>query len=375
MPIMDDPVWDDGQDVRLPRLEADVDADVCVIGLGGSGLTAIGWLLDRGVRVVGLDARTVGGGAAGRNGGFLLAGLADFHHLVADRIGRERATALYRLTLAEMDRMTAETPSAIRRPGSVRIATSTREAADCRAQQHAMVRDDLPVDAYEGPEGSGLRFPHDGVLQPLERCRILARRLHAAGAQLYEHSPARTVSGERVETAGGATVRCERVVVCVDGNLERLLPELAGRVRTARIQMLATAPTTEVQLPMPVYARHGLDFWQQLPDGRVVLGGGRDRGGPAEWTGDATVSTPVQAALEEVLRRQLGVHAPITHRWAGAVSFTEDPLPLLAEVRPGVVAVGAYRGTGNVVGAIYARAAAAVAVDGKQPTWPLGGDQ
>jgi len=39
--------------------------------LGGSGLTCIHELLELGVRVAGIDATTVGGGAAGQNGGFL----------------------------------------------------------------------------------------------------------------------------------------------------------------------------------------------------------------------------------------------------------------------------------------------------------------
>jgi glycine/D-amino acid oxidase-like deaminating enzyme len=58
------------------------------------------------------------------------------------------------------------------------------------------------------------------------------------------------------------------------------------------------------------------------------------------------------------------VGAQITHRWSGAISFAEGLLPLLAEVRPGVVAAGGYRGTGNVVGAIWGRAAAELAVTG-----------
>ncbi len=41
---------------------------MCVVGLGGSGLTAVSELLARGARVVGLEAGGVAGGAAGRNG-------------------------------------------------------------------------------------------------------------------------------------------------------------------------------------------------------------------------------------------------------------------------------------------------------------------
>src|SRR5690348_11876244 len=83
------PVWasvatnSDERGLSFPGLTSSVDAAFCVIGLGGSGLACIGELLTAGVpasRIVGIDAGAVASGAAGRNGGFLLAGTAAFYH-------------------------------------------------------------------------------------------------------------------------------------------------------------------------------------------------------------------------------------------------------------------------------------------------------
>src|SRR5690606_19167786 len=63
-PTSTPPVWEDGHALRLPPLEGAVEADVCVVGLGGSGLSAALELLARGRRVVGLDAGQVAQGAA-----------------------------------------------------------------------------------------------------------------------------------------------------------------------------------------------------------------------------------------------------------------------------------------------------------------------
>jgi glycine/D-amino acid oxidase-like deaminating enzyme len=152
------------------------------------------------------------------------------------------------------------------------------------------------------------------------------------------------------------------VIVAVDGALPQVLPELAARVRTARLQMLATEPAPDIEIPRPVYARYGFEYWQQLPDGRVALGGFRDLGGAAEWTDSTDVTPLIQSALERHLRAVVGTHAPITRRWAASVGYTEDGLPILEEVRPGVWAVGGYSGTGNVIGALCGRAAARLAV-------------
>jgi glycine/D-amino acid oxidase-like deaminating enzyme len=350
------PAWDDGKWRGLATLTDPVEGDLCVIGLGGSGLTAIASAVDAGFSVVGIDAGPVAGGAAGRNGGLLLAGSARFYHRVAAQFGRERARALYRLTLHEIDRLLVALPDIARRTGSLRIASSADELADCE-QQFAMMRaDGLDVERYEGPEGNGLLIPSDAVFNPLARCRAVASECIERGALCFENTPALEISTGAVRTPR-ASISCKHVLVAVDGCLERLLPELRGRVRTARLQMLGTAPTTEINVSRPVYARWGYEYWQQLDDGRLVLGGFRDTAMEDEWTWSTEPTHAIQHRLETFLREHLGVHAAITHRWAASVGYTESGLPVLDEVRPGVWAIGGYNGTGNVIGGLCARAA------------------
>lgn len=142
-----------------------------MIGLGGAGLTAMATLVDHGVQAVGLTSGHVADGAAGGNGGFLLGGLASFHHQVVARVGRERAGAIYSATLREMSRMAEETPDCVHRTGSLRIAESAEELADCDLQRVAMQADGFAADPYDGPEGRGLFFPADCSLQPMARAR------------------------------------------------------------------------------------------------------------------------------------------------------------------------------------------------------------
>jgi glycine/D-amino acid oxidase-like deaminating enzyme len=358
------PLWSVGApSIAFTPLDGDVETDVCVVGLGGSGLTCISELRDAGVRVVGVDASSVGAGAAGRNGGFLLGGIAAFHHDAVAAHGRERAARAYRLTLDELARIAAATPDAVRLTGSLRIAVDDEEYADCEAQHVAMTADGLPVERYDGPEGRGLLFPRDGTFNPLLRCRLLAHQATEAGATLHEQTPALAVAEHVVVTPHGR-VRAGAIVIAVDGSLERLVPELHGRVRTARLQMVGTAPAREVRFPRPVYTRYGLDYWQQLDDRRIALGGFRDAGGEEEWTGSTEPSERVQTAIEHFLRTTLGVAAPITHRWAASVSYSATGLPIVEEVKPGVWVAGAYSGTGNVVGALSGRALAQLVTRG-----------
>lgn len=358
--MTDAPVWavDAGEAEPLPALREPAAADVVVVGLGGSGLTAAAQLAEAGVDVLAVDAGGPGAGASGRNGGFLLAGLAEAHHEVRARIGRERATALYRLTQEALEATAEAHPDAVRRVGSLRVSRSAGEDADVGAQLAAMREDGLPVEAYDGPEGRGLLFRGDAAFQPLVRARELAARVLAAGARLAGSTPVTAVGATGVGTPAGRVTARRGVVVAVDGGLGHLVPALAGRVRAARLQMLATAPAHDVQVPRPVYARYGVDYWHQLPDGRIALGGGRDKGGEAEWVSGlpwgVPTSAPVQEHLERLLRDDIGTAAPVEHRWTGVVGFTADRLPVLAEPSSGLLAVGGYSGTGNLVGPLCA---------------------
>jgi gamma-glutamylputrescine oxidase len=364
------PIWDDHPWTPLSPLQAELKTDVCVIGLGGSGLTCIEELLARNKNVIGIDAGSVAGGAAGRNGGFLLAGLALSHHEAVKQLGCERAKKLYKRSLEQLGHIQETTPEAVRQVGSLRIAYDQEEFEDCEAQYAAMCADGLPVERYEGAEGQGLLFPQDAAFQPLLRCCLLAQRVINSGAMLFENTPALEIQDTTVVTPHGR-IEAKQIVVAVDGKLEHLLPELAHKVRTARLQMLGTAPTTEVIIPRPVYHRWGYEYWQQLPNGSVALGGFRDHFKEQEWTSDNTPSEEVQEMLERFLRHHLNVQAEITHRWAANVSYTQTAMPIAEEVRENVWAIGAYCGTGNVVGAMCGRALAEQVSTGNSELWSL----
>lgn len=356
------PRWDDHEWAPLPPLRGDAVAELCVVGLGGTGLSCISEALNLGVSsVIGVDAADVASGAAGRNGGLLLAGPVDFHHDAVARFGVERTLAMHHLTEREMERIIAETPGVVRVVGSLRIAETDEEYEDINAQFARMQIDGLPVERYTGHEGRGLLFPGDGVMQPLRRTRGLALQLQSRGAKLYGHTQAQEIRAGSVRTAHG-TITAKHVIVCVDGRLELLLPQLKSSARTARLQMLATAPQLPIKFPRPVSTRYGFDYWQQLPDGSVLFGGGRDKYEASEWTTSAEPESRVQDYLTEQLRTRLGISSDITHRWAASVAFTDTGLPLIQHIDDNVLALGAYSGTGNLVGAVCGRGAARLAL-------------
>lgn len=367
-----------GEWTGLPPLDAtSVTTDACVIGLGGSGLAAVDELVARGVRVVGVDAGRVAGQAAGRNGGILSGGGAFSFRTARDRFGVVAAQDLWRRTQTELDRLSEQLgPRIVRRDGVLKLAglpgpaedeaeerEREKERADLDVDLEVMRTSGLEVERYDGELGNGLFLPRQGAANPVARSFGLAGLLRAT-ASLHENTPVTSVSAGTVRTRFGV-IHADVIVVAVDGNLEVLLPQVRRHVRTVRLQMLATEPPANRRLPCPVSARWGFDYGQQDASGRLFVGGGRDRFAAAEDTSDDHPTPAVQARVQRVAERLAGGPVAVTHRWAASVGYTDDGRALCAEVDDGVVACGGYSGTGNLVGAVAARAAVRLALHGE----------
>ena len=319
-----------------------------MIGGGVTGCSCALTLAERGVRVRLYDAREVAGGASGRNGGFALRGAAVPYDVARDQLGHERARRYMALTERALDRMTELAGDALRRIGSLRLAWDEAERDALRAEHDALREDGFAVewaDALDAPldrlAHGAILHPHDGALTPARWVRRLARHAAEAGADVREHT--------RVDLED---LDADVVVVAADGFTASLLPELARYVVATRGQVLVTEPLSKQRYPRPHYARGGYDYWQQLPDGRLVIGGRRDASFATEETDVEETTELVQSRLDELVEQLVGRRPAVEKRWAGIWGSTPDLMPLVGRVpgREDVWVAGGYSGHGNVPG-------------------------
>lgn len=348
-------LWDaDFTRPEFDQVNGNLDCDLCIIGLGGNGLSATLAAATAGLNVVAIDSDRIAAGAGGRNGGLLLAGIADFYHDAKKLVGHTRAKKMYQHTLFELERISNNTPNAVNLNGALRIAHDEVELEDCKLHHQALIEDGFPVSFYEGAQGVGLKIESDGVFHPLNRVIQLATLAKKAGARIYTHTPAIQINSGEVITPTGI-IMAKNILVAVDGNLHKVLPELNSKVRPVRLQMIGTSPTTEVNLEYAVYVRNGWDYWQQLPNGRIAIGGGRDLSIETEFT---DVNEPTEFMRNYLTGRlsSLNVNTKVEFHWSAIVGYTNNDLPICQEVKPNVFAIGGYSGTGNVVGSLLGRA-------------------
>jgi gamma-glutamylputrescine oxidase len=359
------PFWlDEPYDPR-PPLTGDVEVEACVIGAGVGGLSCARRLASHGIETLVLERDTVAGGASGRNGGFLIAGLAPFHNDAIELWGREYAATVYARTLEvqeEMYALAAElgVGDAVKRVGSLRVSASEEEADHVRRHAAALDEDGFPAQVLERRElpralqasaWNACLTDHDGSLQPARWIRALAADAERAGVRIREGSEVQApVDGSL--TLEGGSVSAKHVIVAADGALPRLVPAYEGRVRARRLHMVATEPLGERIVDQLVYARWGYEYFQQRPDGRVLAGGFGDLDGDASYTDSGDGDPRIWDRIERYLREDVGVDAAITHRWTGTVGYSDERRPFAGPVpgRPGLWVAGGYSGTGNVPG-------------------------
>ena len=362
---MDVPFW--LAEETPPLLNRSLDGvDVEIVGAGITGCSCALTLAQAGKRVRVRDQRGVAEGASGRNGGFALRGGAARYDVARETYGADAARELWRRTEGELDRLEETGGDAFRRTGSLRLAADDEERDEIRAEFEALRgdgfacewRDQLPPLLNKDFRGA-IYHLGDGALQPARFVRRLAGAAADAGVEFRTN--ARVGSLDELEA--------ECVVMATDGSGRGLLAELDDAVWPARGQVIATEPLAERLFECPHYARNGFDYWQQLPDNRIVLGGFRDFSILAEMTDEEVTTEEIQAALDAFLVELLGTKPRVERRWAGIFGLTQDLLPLVGPVpgRDGTWVAGGYSGHGNVLGLLCGRLVAEAILGRQDP--------
>lgn len=332
----------------FPTLAAEVDADVLVVGGGISGLTLAHTLAEQDGTVALLEAGPLAGGASGRNAGLLLAMPAEPYAEGIAMWGRAGARAVLEIGRRSHQRVKQlietlgiECDHLAR--GSLRLARTEEEAEDLRASLPLLNADgfamrEVPATVAVPQPAAAARFSaafevdEDGELDPVRFLHGLARASLARGARLFEHSEvleARWSGGLWEARTAHGRARARALVIATNAWAPRLVPALAPLIRPRRGQMVVTAPLARVVSPRPVYAHWGYQYWRQLADGRLLIGGWRDLDLDGEVGYDDRPTARIQAGIEAGLAELAPEGVAIERRWAGIMGFARDGRPLV----------------------------------------------
>jgi glycine/D-amino acid oxidase-like deaminating enzyme len=360
-----------------PPGELPATADVLLIGGGLLGAASAYWLARAGVAAVLIEQSALAAGASGRNGGFMVAGTAERYPAAIARLGHATAREVWQLTLdsrALLRQVLAEEAIECdyREPGNLELALGEEQLVELADTVAALRAAGFAADLLDreqvqsliatrlGPSiAGGLFAPENGLLHSARLVYGLSRAAQRHGAQIVSETALTGI----VSDGGGVLARTTRgdiragaAIVAANAWLGQIVPALADQVTPVRGQALAFEPALPVFGPGVGAALTPTgEYWQQAPDGTIVLGGCRAVA-PGQDVGirDIRPTPEVQAALERVLPRLFPKLAGlrVARRWAGLMAFTADYLPIAdrAPELPNVWLVGGFCGHGMPFG-------------------------
>ncbi|SEJ73830.1 hypothetical protein SAMN05216201_11611 [Pseudomonas linyingensis] len=337
--------------LEFPALAGEIVADVCIVGGGYTGLNCAIELARRGYAVALLEARQIGWGASGRNGGQLIRGVGHEVERFRGVLGDDgvRRLKLYGLEAVELVRRRVEefAIDCDLRWGYCDLANRPehldgfRQARDellelgyphgLRLLQAGEMHQVVGSERYCG----GLIDMGSGHLHPLNLALGEAAAAASLGVQLFERSAATRIdygAQIRVHSARGQ-VRADRLILACNAYLDGLQPALAGKVLPAGSYIVASEPLGEERarqlIPQDMALcdqRVALDYYRLSRDRRLLFGGachysGRD---PAD------IAAYMRPKMLKVFPQLADVR--IDYAWGGMIGIGANRLPQLGRL-------------------------------------------
>ena len=387
--------------LETTSFEGDTRTDVCIIGGGYTGLSAALHLSKRGYKVTLLEARKIGWGASGRNGGQLGSGQRKDQWFLEKRLGKADAKKLWQLAEDAKDLaksiirdydISCDLKLGIAHPDhKPGYAKETREYVDHLRQHYDydaieyLDRDAMAVvtgsDTYYG----GNLDHSSGHLHPLNYALGMAAAAQQEGAVLHESTVVEGYhegSPNRIKTSRG-NIEADTVILACNGYLGKLEGRLAGKIMPINNFVIATEPLDEDTAnrvnPRDVAiadSRFVVNYYRMSADKRLLFGGGENysRNFPTDIT--AFVRKPMLEIYPYLADKR------IDYAWGGTLAVTLNRMPHFGRLsNSGVYFAQGYSGHGismaTLGGKIMAEAIAGdtenMDLFGKIPTRPFPG--
>jgi gamma-glutamylputrescine oxidase len=324
-----------------PAFSGDNDFDVAVIGGGFTGLSAALACAEKGLKVALFEAKTIGFGASGRNGGQLIPGLRWSMREIDAEFGRERARAIFDLAYGAVGRVRGRIA---KHDIQCDLKSGHLEAAYKPAHFDAMQRDaeflakefgweteivqpkDMGQHIQGGGYHGGIYDPQGGHFHPLNYALGLAEAARNSGARIFENTKIRSYVPDIGLLMDDNWISASQIIVATDTWMDDFEKDLASYTIPIMNYNVATAPLANWQEYLPSDAavadsRFVLNYFRLSADKRLIFGGGEKY----VQTPPADISGFVRKHIAEVFPSL--ANAPIDYAWGGAVGVTMNRLP------------------------------------------------
>ena len=357
-----------------PALEGDVQADVCVVGAGFSGLSAALHCLQQGRSVTVLESNFIGWGASGRNGGQIVNGLNASLERIESRFDANTAqfvgTMLQEGASIIRDFVATHAIDCDLKQRNVYVGFNKKHMQELEAKQslwriHGMDDHELldkdALQAYVKSEiyYGGMVDHSGGHLHPLNLALGEAAAIEKLGGSIYENTSVTSVNTDSKQPTlitNNGRVTCNTLVLCGNAYLGQAVPKLAPRVMPVSTQVMATEPLGDELahslLPNDACVedvRYILDYYRLSADKRLLFGGGTIYGG----RDPKSVEKKLRPNMEKVFPELK--HVKVEYAWSGNFALSFSRVPQLGRLGENTFFAMGYSGHGVTGSHLFGR--------------------
>ncbi|MGR2768873.1 NAD(P)/FAD-dependent oxidoreductase [Photobacterium ganghwense] len=361
---------------QQPSLDQSVEADVCIIGGGMTGLSAAIELRQKGYSVVVLESRRLAWGGSGRNGGQCLVGYCLGLREVDETYGPEWGKQLWDLSCEAVDiareRIETFNIDCDFQQGYIELALNKSQEAELQSwlelkqsrydypSANWWDKDDINQVAHTEHYLGGLFDTNSAHLHPLNYTLGLARAALELGATLYENTSALKIEKGQphvIHTDKGR-VKARQVLLACNAYLDGLDRKAQSVVLPVASYIAVTEPLGDRQPISNKMAmsdlNNCLDYYRPTADGRILFGGVNH-----PFNGEYADS------MERLRQRMIKVFPQLSdvrmdYHWGGLFAVTRSYMPQIDHLGHDIYVAHGYTGHGvgltNIAGRVVAEA-------------------
>lgn len=355
---------------EYPVLTEAINADICIIGGGFTGIASAIELAERGYTVVVLEAHKIGWGASGRNGGQFIRGigheLEDFrksigqqgidaisamgveaNKIVIDRINKYQIDC--DLTMGYCDLAAKPKHMKVLEQDYQRLNNSDYDFEVKMLDKSELNQQVIGSNNFIG----GMTDMGSGHLHPLNLCTGEAKTAHDLGVNIYTDTKVNEIIPGDIVTVKTTHGQVNAKTVILAGNAylgdlaPKKLPNISNKILPAGSYIIATEPLSDDLHQKLLPGNHAvcdmkidLDYFRLSADKRLLFGGmcnysGRD---PKD------IKAALYPKMLNVFPELSGIN--IDHQWGGMIGIGANRLPQIGRLAKNIYYSQAYSGHG-----------------------------
>lgn len=342
--------------------------DAVIVGAGISGLATAYWLNkeDPSLKIAVVEKNRLCFGASGRNAGFVTCGSVEHFNRMITKHGMEEAVEIWKFSQENLRLLKEEIIQdgaedlEFEHNGAFSLAAQENEFEELKSVSKTMEKIGIRTEILNS-EGvkkragaaqfvGGILYRDDACVNPV---KLVMKMREKAKIDLFEGTEAirvsETAEGTRILHTDNGDFEAPMILMNLNAYSSNLHPWFADKIYPTRGQCLMMEQVPRF-MEAPCYANFYLDYFRQLPNGSLLIGGFRQ----VEKATEVGYSDHITEGIQNALHNFVVTHLPqfqnakVTHRWSGVMGFSRDGQPMVGSLPddPQVFFAGGYTAHG-----------------------------